>query len=65
MDIGRDRGGGSSLHATARALIVIEIGIGRCNTLTGQNTLTFDPESGLIHPDSIMRVGGWAVEKYL
>ena len=35
------------------------------DVLTGHNPLTFDPESGLIHPDSIMRVGGWAVEKYL
>jgi putative radical SAM enzyme (TIGR03279 family) len=35
------------------------------DVLTGQNPLTFDPDGGLIHPDSIMRVGGWAVEKYL
>ncbi len=35
------------------------------DVLTGHNPLTFDPEAGLIHPDSIMRVGGWAVEKYL
>ncbi len=35
------------------------------DVLTGQNALTFTPEGGLIHPDSIVRVGGWAVEKYL
>ena len=35
------------------------------DVLTGNNPLTFDPASGLIHPDAIMRVGGWAVEKYL
>jgi putative radical SAM enzyme (TIGR03279 family) len=35
------------------------------DVLTGVNPLTFDPAAGLIHPDQIMRVGGWAVEKYL
>lgn len=35
------------------------------DVLTGNNALTFDPEGGLIRTDSIARVGGWAVEKYL
>ncbi len=35
------------------------------DVLTGRHALTFTPEGGLIPPDSIVRVGGWAVEKYL
>lgn len=35
------------------------------DALTGRNALTFDPAGGLIHPEAIVRVGGWAVEKYL
>lgn len=35
------------------------------DVLTGHNPLTFDPAGGLIRTDDIMRVGGWAVEKYL
>lgn len=35
------------------------------DVLTGNHALTFDPAGGLIRPDAIARVGGWAVEKYL
>lgn len=35
------------------------------DVLTGHGALVFDPTGGLIRTDDIMRVGGWAVEKYL
>ncbi len=35
------------------------------DVLTGHGALVFDPSGGLIRTDDIMRVGGWAVEKYL
>lgn len=35
------------------------------DVLTGHGALVFDPNGGLIRTDDIMRVGGWAVEKYL
>lgn len=35
------------------------------DVLTGHGALIFDPNGGLIRTDDIMRVGGWAVEKYL
>ena len=35
------------------------------DVLTGNNPLTFSPDTDLISPDSIMQDGGWSVEKYL
>lgn len=35
------------------------------DAMNGTNPLMIDPVQGLIHPDKIVRDGGWAVEKYL
>ena len=35
------------------------------DALMGKNALTFTPDGGLVDAGGIVRVGGWAVEKYV